>query len=298
MGQIRSWTAVLALVTALLPTVAPRAEDGAREEVQWVERPSAADLERLAPAEARLARVEGRVTLECMVMRSGRLQSCVVKSETPAGMGFAAAALRAAPLYRLAAKSADVDVEGSQIAFTLRFRFAEPSLAAGSAAAPQDPARAASSTTRPMAQVSGLPAEIARLTPPGRLMRLGVVPGWQVDFMDLDRVTRTGDMVDVIRLTVYSPTPAAGDRQGQFDVWGLRFDCRTNAYTVTGIQTYGPDGAAVRWEPGSREIQTSQTGSVYDAMADIACQKGAPARLDAGSTAEALDAARKLLGGG
>lgn len=294
MGKIRSWTAVLALVTVLLPSVAAPADPPPREEVQWVERPSPADLERLAPADARQSRTEGRATLECMVMRSGRLQSCAIKSETPAGMGFGAAALRAVPLYRLIAKSSNVDVEGSQIAFTVRFSFADPTTAAAPTTAQTLPAAPAA---RPAAPASGLPPEIARLTPPGRLMRLGVVPGWQVDFMDLDRVTRSGDMVDVIRLTVYSPSPVAGERQGQFDVWGLRFDCRTSAYTVLGSQTYDPHGRPVRWEPGSRDAQPSPTGSVYAAMADIACQKGVPARLDANTTTEAVEAARKLLGG-
>lgn len=302
MGHIRSWTAAWLFAAASLSPCLSLAQDSTREEVQWIERPSPAELERLAPAEARQNRIDGRVVLECLVTRAGRMQSCTVKSETPAGMGFGAAALRAAPLYRLAPKSSDVDVEGSTIAFSLRFHFADPTVAAAPpTAAPTSPQPAGQppppAGRPPAVAAAGLPPEIARLTPPSRLMRLGVVPGWQVDFMDLDRVLRSGDMVDVIRLTVYGQSPAAGDRQGQYDVWGLRFDCRSSAYTVTGVQTYDQQGRPVRWEPGSRDVQTSQAGSVYFAMADIACQRGEPARLDASSTTEALDAAHRLLGG-
>lgn len=298
MGRIQTWTAAWLLAVACSSPGLAAAEAPAREEAQWVERPTPADLERLAPPEARQGRIDGRVVLECVVNRSGRMQSCTVKSETPAGMAFGAAALRAAPLYRLTPRSSEVDVEGSTVAFGVRFHFADPTLAANTPAAPAGPSVPASAAmARPPTVVGGLPPEIARLTPPARLMRLGVVPGWLVDFMDLDRVTRSGDMVDVIRLTVYAQSPAAGDRQGQYDVSGLRFDCRTSAYSVMGIQTYDQRGGSVRWEAGSHDIQASEAGSVYAAIADIACQRGVPARLDATSTSDALDAAHKLLGG-
>lgn len=298
MGRSQTWAAAWLLAAACSSPCLAAAEAPAREEVQWVERPTPADLERLAPPEARQGRIDGRVVLECVVNRSGRMQSCTVKSETPAGMAFGAAALRAAPLYRLAPRSSEVDVEGSTVAFGVRFHFAEPTLAANAPATTAPSARPTAPVPAAMAPVvGGLPPEIARLTPPARLMRLGVVPGWQVDFMDLDRVTRSGDMVDVIRLTVYGQSPAAGDRQGQYDVSGLRLDCRTSAYSVLGTQTYDQLGRSVRWEAGTQDAQVAEAGSVYVAIADIACQRGVPARLDATSTSDALDAAHKLLGG-
>lgn len=301
MGRIQTGTAAWLLAAACSSPCLAATEAPARDEARWVERPTPADLERLAPPEARQGRIDGRVVLECVVNRSGRMQSCTVKSEAPAGMAFGAAALRAAPLYRLAPRSSEVDVEGSTVAFGVRFHFADPTLAANAPATSAPSARpsvpASPAMARPPTVVGGLPPEIARLTPPARLMRLGVVPDWQVDFMDLDRVTRSGDMVDVIRLTVYAQSPTAGDRRGQYDVSGLRFDCRTSAYSVLGIQTYDQQGRPVRWEAGSHDIQASEAGSVYVAIADIACQRGVPARLDATSTSDALDAAHKLLGG-
>ncbi|EZP51170.1 TonB family protein [Sphingomonas sp. RIT328] len=67
----------------------------------WIYRPTDAELRRFWPAEAVRRHISGRVILACAVPRSGRPERCVVLIETPADMGFGAAALAMQPLFRI-----------------------------------------------------------------------------------------------------------------------------------------------------------------------------------------------------
>ena len=67
----------------------------------WIYRPSDAELRRFWPPDAVRDRISGRAVLACQVPRSGRPERCWVVSETPADMGFGAAAVRMSPLFRI-----------------------------------------------------------------------------------------------------------------------------------------------------------------------------------------------------
>ena len=67
--------------------------------VGWAQRPSARRVAELYPDRAARAGVGGRVQLDCTVQ--GNLAvACAIATETPAGMGFGAAALSASTAYR------------------------------------------------------------------------------------------------------------------------------------------------------------------------------------------------------
>jgi protein TonB len=67
----------------------------------WIYRPSDAEMRRFWPPGAVSNRISGRAVLACRVPRSGRPEHCWVVSETPADIGFGAAAVAMAPLFRI-----------------------------------------------------------------------------------------------------------------------------------------------------------------------------------------------------
>lgn len=75
------------------------------------------------PAEAlRNGVSEGRVTLRCITTASGVLIDCEVIDETPAGQGFAAAALASVDRARLAPRTVNGAAPGARVEFTIRYR--------------------------------------------------------------------------------------------------------------------------------------------------------------------------------
>ena len=64
---------------------------------------------------------EGVVILDCQVQADGRISDCSVVSETPPGMGFAEAAIRATRRARLNRREVARAVDG-RVRFTTRFR--------------------------------------------------------------------------------------------------------------------------------------------------------------------------------
>ncbi len=61
-------------------------------DVRWVREPNARDFARYFPSDALDEGQSGRVTLDCIIARNGRLD-CSVASESPSGYGFGRAAL-------------------------------------------------------------------------------------------------------------------------------------------------------------------------------------------------------------
>lgn len=74
------------------------------ERPNWVKRPNGDDLARVLPGEAVKRGVDGRATIGCEVSAEGTLRRCTVKSEKPEGLGFGAAALTLAPLFKMTPK--------------------------------------------------------------------------------------------------------------------------------------------------------------------------------------------------
>lgn len=68
---------------------------------EWLRRPTAADLTRLYPDQAAQDRIPGEAVLECRVSAQGRLEDCIIVSESPEGMGFGAATVALASSFRM-----------------------------------------------------------------------------------------------------------------------------------------------------------------------------------------------------
>jgi peptidoglycan hydrolase-like protein with peptidoglycan-binding domain len=66
---------------------------------EWLDRPTAADLERLRPSPA--GGRAGLATVRCRVQDDGTLTECVSISEAPLGSRYGQAAVRASALYRM-----------------------------------------------------------------------------------------------------------------------------------------------------------------------------------------------------
>ena len=59
----------------------------------WVTAPTAAQIDAAWPAAAKAAHQTGKVVLDCKLQPDGHLRACKTLSETPAGAGFAQAAM-------------------------------------------------------------------------------------------------------------------------------------------------------------------------------------------------------------
>lgn len=86
----------------------------------WIRRPSGNDMAGLYPRAAMDKGLSGRATIVCRILANGRLADCNVVEETPAGMGFGAAAVRLAPYFQMTTTTADgKSVEGGTIRIPL-----------------------------------------------------------------------------------------------------------------------------------------------------------------------------------
>lgn len=279
MGHRSARAAITGLLATAL-TCPAAAQEAVSEGAQWEARPSVADFERLGPPEAVRTRTSGRATLDCELNASGRLRDCLLKGETPVGAGFGAAALRLAPLYRLA-RTSEVELEGSRLTFIVRFRYAETPVFATTAPALPAP---------PPAPVAA-PDEIQAISsPPGRLMRIGAVPGWQSDFLDAARIRRLDGEVETYRLTVY-----AGSRDASpgavYEVVHLRIDCVSLAQTQIGVRLFDNAGGAVGWRPAAppRPVEPDTIEAMISAAA---CDAATPGLGDVAGLADAVATTR------
>ncbi len=94
-------------------------------EVRWAQRPSARVVSRSYPRRALRDGIDGSVTLNCTVLPNLSL-SCSVASESPAGMGFGAAALTIVRSYRAEAQlSNGAPAAGSRARVPIMFRTAD-----------------------------------------------------------------------------------------------------------------------------------------------------------------------------
>lgn len=84
----------------------------------WVRQPRAE-----YPQEAlRRGVTAGSVSIRCQVAADGRLRDCAADEESPAGVGFAEAAILSLRDARVAVHDADGQARGPEISFTMRFR--------------------------------------------------------------------------------------------------------------------------------------------------------------------------------
>lgn len=77
----------------------------------WLQRPTAEDVGRVTPMLVRPP-AEVHVLMVCRITVAGGLDACTIKSETPPGLGYGAAALALAPIFKMPA----VDLDGRPVA--------------------------------------------------------------------------------------------------------------------------------------------------------------------------------------
>ncbi len=122
------WMSVLGSASAQTPLVGATAEPPLKVgSADFTSQPSLADMAAAYPPEALKAQATGSASLRCSVAERGLLQGCAVAEETPAGSGFAAAALSLVPKYRLALSAQQqAQTTGRPIAFRMKFALQAP----------------------------------------------------------------------------------------------------------------------------------------------------------------------------
>jgi TonB family protein len=88
----------------------------------WVNRPTASDMERFYPTFAAASFMSGKVVLQCSVAEAGSVQDCRVVAEAPMGLEFGLAAMRLAPLFKMRPRTIDgVAVSGGTVRIPITF---------------------------------------------------------------------------------------------------------------------------------------------------------------------------------
>jgi TonB family protein len=94
------------------------------EHPDWIAGPSAQGLERYYPARALNNGITGQAFVRCAVNADGTLDGCVAQLESPAGLGFGPASVRAASKFRMRPLSIDgQSVSGAYVLIPFNWAF-------------------------------------------------------------------------------------------------------------------------------------------------------------------------------
>jgi hypothetical protein len=274
------------------------AHSRADDDVTWARRPSESEARSYAPPLAAQKGMNGQATIRCSVKRSGDLADCIVVRETPAGEQFGAASLRMvdAGLFRVSAVSAPDLHDGLEVTVNFSLVPRQNELANGAQSPSSEPLVRDTVTPVPHSSPPVPPAELDALTPPtGRLAMLGIVPDGEVDLLDLDRISRSGQAVDVIRLTIFARPRLVGDKQEAYEVSSEHFDCVTGTHRAMGARTYDRDHTQVAWSAPAANADSAEPGSADGLLAQQLCAGRAPESTDAKGVSEAVSMALNLL---
>jgi TonB family protein len=93
----------------------------------WLRRPTGDELEHFYPRVASQLEIQGSARIACVVDGDGGLFACEVQAEQPTGLGFGAAAVRMAPIFRMRPMTRDGSpVAGGRITIPIAFRLPRP----------------------------------------------------------------------------------------------------------------------------------------------------------------------------
>ena len=88
---------------------------------KWQRIPSVSEAASAYPYVASLKRVEGHSVLLCMVLATGRLTKCSIKSENPEGWGFGEAGIKLSEYFRADPSKLTADDLGAPVELPLRW---------------------------------------------------------------------------------------------------------------------------------------------------------------------------------
>jgi TonB family protein len=89
----------------------------------WSSRPTGEDMARFYPVDAAKAKIEGKATIDCRVAVDGRLNSCTVRSESPAQAGFGEASLQLTQYFQMTPATLDgKPTAGGQVTIPINFQ--------------------------------------------------------------------------------------------------------------------------------------------------------------------------------
>ena len=113
-----------AAIALLFATFATPASAQSVQPVPWAsEQPSARDFRDTYPPQAIADAVEGLVYLDFLITDAYRLD-CTIKSETPEGYGFGAAAMRLSQLYVASPEDTRIAI-GRRVRVPIRYALAD-----------------------------------------------------------------------------------------------------------------------------------------------------------------------------